>query len=92
MEVLAYDLKPNPKVQALGIPYVSVEEILACSDVISVHVPLLPSTHHFIDVRWLVGTGTLLCVCSCVRVRASVCVCLCVGGVVFGLEFDRTAA
>ncbi|KIZ06932.1 hypothetical protein MNEG_1024 [Monoraphidium neglectum] len=50
MNVLAYDLKANPKVEALGIPYLPWEEILPQADVVSVHVPLLPSTYHFMDV------------------------------------------
>ncbi len=37
------------QVEALGVPYKSVEEILPQADVISIHVPLLPSTHHFLD-------------------------------------------
>jgi phosphoglycerate dehydrogenase-like enzyme len=51
MKVLAYDIRPNPKVEAMGIPYMSVEEILPQADVVSVHVPLLPSTYHFIDQK-----------------------------------------
>lgn len=49
MKVLAYDIRPNPKVEALGVPYQSVEEILPQCDVVSIHVPLLPSTYHFLD-------------------------------------------
>jgi D-lactate dehydrogenase len=51
MKVLAYDIRPNPKVEAMGIPYASVEEILPQADVVSVHVPLLPSTYHFINTK-----------------------------------------
>ncbi|KAI8463144.1 MAG: putative D-lactate dehydrogenase [Monoraphidium minutum] len=49
MNVLAYDVRPNPAVEAMGIPYQSWEEILPQCDVISLHMPLLPSTHHFIN-------------------------------------------
>ncbi|KAI8475368.1 MAG: D-isomer-specific 2-hydroxyacid dehydrogenase NAD-binding protein [Monoraphidium minutum] len=50
MRVLAYDIKPNPKVEEMGIPYLPWEEILPQADVVSLHVPLLPSTRHFMDV------------------------------------------
>ena len=49
MNVLAYDIRKNPAVEDMGIPYKSVEEILPVADVVSIHVPLLPSTYRFID-------------------------------------------
>eukprot|EP00879_Flechtneria_rotunda_P013996 GHRR01014623.1.p1 GENE.GHRR01014623.1~~GHRR01014623.1.p1 ORF type:complete len:430 (+),score=91.56 GHRR01014623.1:107-1291(+) len=49
MEVMAYDVRKNPVVEALGVPYMDMDDILPQADVVSVHVPLLPSTYHFID-------------------------------------------
>lgn len=49
MDVMAYDVRHNPAVEAMGIPYVSVEEMLPQCDVISLHVPMLPSTYHIIN-------------------------------------------
>lgn len=49
MKVLAYDIRHNPKVEALGVPYMDIDEILPQADIVSVHVPLMPSTYHFID-------------------------------------------
>lgn len=46
MEVLAYDLYPNPKA---GVTYVELDELLERSDVISLHCPLTPQTHHLIN-------------------------------------------
>lgn len=46
MEVLAYDLFPNEK---LGLNYVELDELLAKSDVISLHAPLTEETRHIID-------------------------------------------
>lgn len=48
-EVLAYDLREDPEVLAAGARYVELGELYAGSDVISLHVPLNPSTHHMID-------------------------------------------
>jgi D-lactate dehydrogenase len=51
--VLAYDLQPDRALAALGVRYVELSEIYAGADVISLHVPLTPATHHMIDARAL---------------------------------------
>jgi D-lactate dehydrogenase len=43
--ILAYDLRPNPDCEALGARYVSVPELLAESDIVTLHCPLTPETH-----------------------------------------------
>eukprot|EP00930_Biecheleria_cincta_P100265 TRINITY_DN91893_c0_g1_i1.p1 TRINITY_DN91893_c0_g1~~TRINITY_DN91893_c0_g1_i1.p1 ORF type:complete len:354 (+),score=53.74 TRINITY_DN91893_c0_g1_i1:85-1146(+) len=53
-EVVAYDVHQNPKIEApepdgLGIPYVELEDLISTSDIISLHAPLLPETHHIIN-------------------------------------------
>jgi len=53
-DVVAYDVHKNPKIEApepdgLGIPYLELSELLASSDIISLHAPLLPETHHIIN-------------------------------------------
>jgi hypothetical protein len=45
------------QVEALGIPYMHWRDLLPRCDVISLHVPLLPSTHHFLDVRGAAAGG-----------------------------------
>lgn len=47
--VLAYDKVQSAVLQQLGVTYVSMEELLTLADVISLHCPLLPETHHLID-------------------------------------------
>lgn len=49
MNVLAYDVRQNPAVVDMGIPYLDMADILPQADVISLHVPLLPSTYHLIN-------------------------------------------
>ncbi|MFF2325891.1 MULTISPECIES: 2-hydroxyacid dehydrogenase [unclassified Streptomyces] len=49
MRLLGWDITENPACAALGMEYVERERLLAESDLISLHVPLLPSTHHIID-------------------------------------------
>jgi D-lactate dehydrogenase len=50
MEVLAYDAHPQPMLaEVLGFRYVSLDELLTTSDVITLHVPYRPETHHLID-------------------------------------------
>lgn len=49
--LLGYDVKPNPQCEALGMKYESLEELLGESDIISLHCPLTPQTHHLINDR-----------------------------------------
>jgi len=46
--LLAFDPRPNPACEALGARYVPLPELLAASDVISLHCPLTPQTRHLI--------------------------------------------
>lgn len=52
-ELLAYDPFPNPKVEALGARYLSLEELLQQSQIISLHCPLTPQTRHLINAQSL---------------------------------------
>ena len=46
MRVLGYDMYPNPN---NDIEYVTLDELLAQSDLISLHCPLTEQTHHLIN-------------------------------------------
>lgn len=48
-QLLGFDPQPNPACLRLGMRYVSLPEMLAASDVISLHCPLTPSTRHLIN-------------------------------------------
>jgi D-lactate dehydrogenase len=49
MEVVASDIHPDPELEAdLGFRYVGFDELLSRSDIISLHVPASPGTHHLI--------------------------------------------
>lgn len=48
---LGFDLRPNPDCQALGMRYVSFEQLLAESDIITLHCPLVPETRHLINTQ-----------------------------------------
>ena len=47
--ILATDPNPNQRVRDIGATYVSVEDVIAGSDIVSLHCPLTPETHHLID-------------------------------------------
>ena len=47
--VLAFDRHPNPECVKLGVEYVSLDKLLAQSDILTLHCPLTPETHHLID-------------------------------------------
>ncbi|WP_330330006.1 2-hydroxyacid dehydrogenase [Streptomyces sp. NBC_00536] len=49
MNLLGWDVAQNPACVDLGMKYVEKEELFAAADLISLHVPLLDSTHHIID-------------------------------------------
>jgi D-lactate dehydrogenase len=51
--VLATDQHPDPDCEALGVRYVALAELLATSDIVSLHCPLTPHTRHLIDARAL---------------------------------------
>lgn len=47
--VLAYDPYPNAEAEAMGVQLVPLEHIWQESDIISLHCPLMPETHHLIN-------------------------------------------
>ncbi|MEO0708865.1 MAG: NAD(P)-dependent oxidoreductase, partial [Cyanobacteria bacterium J06649_5] len=54
--VLAYDPYPNDACIALGVKYLELPELLAASDIVSLHCPLMPQTYHIINeesLDWL---------------------------------------
>lgn len=55
MNVAYYDVKRNEALEKEfgAVFYPSVEEVLKIADVVSIHVPLLDSTHHLIDAARL---------------------------------------
>lgn len=60
-EILASDPHVNPEVEKLG-KYVSTEELLARSDIVSLHCPLTPESHHMINMSslWKMKKGAML--------------------------------
>lgn len=48
-DILAFDPQPSPELQRLGGRYVELPELLSSSDIVSLHCPLTPATHHLID-------------------------------------------
>lgn len=52
-QLLAYDIRPNPACVEIGVKYVELPMLLTRSDIISLHCPLLPSTHHLINQKSL---------------------------------------
>ncbi|MCB5167190.1 2-hydroxyacid dehydrogenase [Streptomyces bambusae] len=53
MTLLGWDAVPNSACLGLGMTYVDKEQLLAESDLVSLHVPLLPGTRHLIDAAAL---------------------------------------
>jgi len=51
--LLGTDVQRNPECEGLGLRYVPLEELLAASDVVTLHCPLTPETRHLVDERRL---------------------------------------
>ncbi|WP_458402002.1 NAD(P)-dependent oxidoreductase [Candidatus Avelusimicrobium sp.] len=50
MDILAYDLYPNEELsRILNLKYVSLDELYAKADVISLHIPATPQNYHLLD-------------------------------------------
>lgn len=47
--LVGLDIHSNPECEQLGMDYVELPELLKRADVISLHCPLTPETHHLID-------------------------------------------
>lgn len=47
--MIGSDVQENPDAIAVGIEYVPLKELWAESDVITLHAPLTPETHHMVD-------------------------------------------
>jgi D-lactate dehydrogenase len=49
-ELLAFDTRPDARLASeLGVQYVGLEALYREADIVSLHVPLTPSTHHLIN-------------------------------------------
>lgn len=62
VRLLGYDPYPNPEAEALGLTYVSLDDLVAQSDIVTLHCPLTPDTHHLIGPEQiaLMKPGTML--------------------------------
>ncbi|WP_018860988.1 MULTISPECIES: 2-hydroxyacid dehydrogenase [unclassified Thioalkalivibrio] len=49
--VLAYDPYPNPDLQAAGVEYCALDNLLAASEVVSLHCPLTPETRYLMNAE-----------------------------------------
>ena len=49
LDIVAYDTRPDLELAAQGVRYVPLDELLATSDVVTLHVPLTPRTDGLID-------------------------------------------
>ena len=61
-ELLGFDVHRSPEFEKRGGRYAEADEIVAEADVISLHCPLTPQTHHIVNARMLarVKRGALL--------------------------------
>ncbi|MFG1811302.1 2-hydroxyacid dehydrogenase [Streptomyces sp. NPDC049040] len=53
MRLLGWDITPNPECEELGMQYVELDRLFREADLLTLHVPLMPSTHHLVGSRRL---------------------------------------
>jgi len=54
MNIVAYDKFPDPVyAEKMGYRYLSLDEVLATADILTLHVPYLPENHHLINAETL---------------------------------------
>ncbi|WP_407286190.1 2-hydroxyacid dehydrogenase [Streptomyces sp. BP-8] len=53
MNLLGWDIAENPRCVGLGMKYVAPERLFAEADLITLHLPLVPATRHFVDAAAL---------------------------------------
>ena len=51
--VMAFDPTPEPELTRRGVSYAPLDELLAASDIVTLHCPLKPTTRHLIDAAAL---------------------------------------
>lgn len=54
--IVAYDVAPDAELIGLGVRYMPVPELAAEADIITLHCPLTPQTHHLVNEALLQGT------------------------------------
>jgi D-lactate dehydrogenase len=60
--ILANDLSPSPECISAGVSYLQLSELYSNSDIVTLHCPLTPDTHHLIDEKAIIQmkTGVML--------------------------------
>jgi len=54
MDCLAFDMEPDAQLaEKTGFQYVSLDKLLRCSDIVTLHVPLNPQTRHMLSAKRL---------------------------------------
>jgi D-lactate dehydrogenase len=51
--VVAHDPQPAAALAARGVPFLPLDDVVAASDILTLHCPLTPATHHLVDARRL---------------------------------------
>ncbi len=84
--ILAYDHRENPAIKGLAT-YVDQDELLCESDVITLHLPALPSTRHIIDAQAIAKMKDGVVLVNCARGEL-----MDIGALVDGVETEKIGA
>jgi D-lactate dehydrogenase len=64
--ILGYDMYPNADLKSV-LTYVDFDELLARSDILSLHAPLTPESHHLINAKTLAKAKDGVIIVNCAR-------------------------
>lgn len=53
--IIACDPNPSSECEAMGVVYTDLAELLARADIVSLHCPLTPETHHLLDKEAIIS-------------------------------------
>lgn len=65
--VIAYSRTEKPDIAALGVEYMPLEDVMAASDIISLHIPATPDTRHLIGKAQLARMKKSALLINCAR-------------------------
>ncbi len=51
--ILVHDPQPSSELRTLGAKYVGLDDLFGAADIVALHLPLTPATHHLIDAAAL---------------------------------------
>lgn len=66
-DLIGYDVFESEEAKALGVKYMSLDDVMAKSDIVTLHTPLIPATTHMINAEKLALMKDSAILINCAR-------------------------